>query len=192
MIGFKLRVPWSTSGKTAAQKIQAETPPGRSDEAIHEAARKQEWIALRSCHRARIGATRWLAMTARYTFTFPRRDAPELCKILLPPKTEGAGNTGCPLHPQPRAQSGGSTRVSHNRFTGTPGISCAMVLTAYFALSPVTGPVTGLCCHRHRRDAKHHRQRDASVGASGPHVYKYTESEPAESNKSQANQGLSF
>jgi hypothetical protein len=42
-----------------------------------------------------------------------------------------------------------------------------MVLTAYFALSPVTG----LVCHRHRRDAKHHRQLDASVGASGPHDY---------------------
>jgi hypothetical protein len=27
------------------------------------------------------------------------------------------------------------------------------------------------------------RRLDASVGASGPHVYKYTESEPAEINK---------
>jgi hypothetical protein len=42
-----------------------------------------------------------------------------------------------------------------------------MVLTAYFALSPVTG----LSCHRHRRDAKHHRRLDASVGASGPHDF---------------------
>ena len=32
-----------------------------------------------------------------------------------------------------------STRVSHHRSTGTPGLPCAMVLTAYFALSPVTG-----------------------------------------------------
>ena len=42
-----------------------------------------------------------------------------------------------------------------------------MVLTASFALSPVTG----LFCHRRRRDAKHHRQLDASVGASGPHDF---------------------
>jgi hypothetical protein len=28
MIGFKLMVPWSTSGKAASQKIQTETPPG--------------------------------------------------------------------------------------------------------------------------------------------------------------------
>jgi hypothetical protein len=37
--------------------------------------------------------------------------------------------------------------------TGSPkhsGIPCAMVLAAYSALSPVIG----LCCHRHRRDAK--------------------------------------
>src|ERR1700735_3447476 len=60
-----------------------------------------------------------------------------------------------------------STRVSHHRFTGTPGLPCAMVLTAYFALSPVTG----LVCHRHRRDAKHHRQLDTSVGVSGPHDF---------------------
>jgi hypothetical protein len=40
-----------------------------------------------------------------------------------------------------------------------------MVLTVSFALSLVTG----LCCHHRQRDAKHHRQLDASVGASGPH-----------------------
>ena len=36
---------------------------------------------------------------------------------------------------------------SHHRSTGTPGIPCAMVLTAYFVLSPVTG----LVCHRYQR-----------------------------------------
>src|SRR6202171_2382410 len=34
---------------------------------------------------------------------------------------------------------------SHHRSTGTPGLPCAMVLTACFVLSPVTG----LSCHRH-------------------------------------------
>ena len=54
--------------------------------------------------------------------------------------------------------------------TGTPktsGIPCAMVLTVSFALSSVTG----LFCHRRRRDAKHHRQLSASVGAPGPHDF---------------------
>jgi hypothetical protein len=36
---------------------------------------------------------------------------------------------------------------------------------------PGEPPVTGLFCHRHRRDAKHHRQLSASVGAPGPHDF---------------------
>src|ERR1700736_6379663 len=40
-----------------------------------------------------------------------------------------------------------------------------MVLTVSFVLSPVTG----LVCHRHRRNCL--RQLDASVGASGPHDF---------------------
>jgi hypothetical protein len=43
-----------------------------------------------------------------------------------------------------------SMRVSHHRFTGTPGLPCAMVLTVSSALSLMTG----LCCHHHRRDAE--------------------------------------
>jgi hypothetical protein len=39
-------------------------------------------------------------MTAKHTFAFPRRVAPEL--LLDPSPKEGAGNAGCPLHPQPR------------------------------------------------------------------------------------------
>jgi hypothetical protein len=58
-------------------------------------------------------------------------------------------------------------RVLRRPNESAPGISCAMVLTAYFALSLVTG----LSCHHRQRDAKHHRQLDASVGASGPHDF---------------------
>src|SRR3984957_13912475 len=42
-----------------------------------------------------------------------------------------------------------STRVSHHRFTGTPGLPCAMVLTGSFALPPVIG----LVCHRRPQEA---------------------------------------
>jgi hypothetical protein len=42
-----------------------------------------------------------------------------------------------------------------------------MVLTAYCALSLVTG----LSCHHRQRDTKHHRRLDASIGASGPHDF---------------------
>jgi hypothetical protein len=49
----------------------------------------------------------------------------------------------------------------------SPGIPRAMVLTVSFVLSLVTG----LSCHHRQRDAKHRRQLDASVGASGPHDF---------------------
>jgi hypothetical protein len=45
------------------------------------------------------------------------------------------------------------------------GVPCAMVLTAYSALSPATG----LFCHRHL--ARLLARLDTSVGVSGPHVF---------------------
>ncbi|SDT39861.1 hypothetical protein [Bradyrhizobium canariense] len=50
----------------------------------------------------------------------------------------------------------------HHRFTGTPGLPCAMVLTVYSALSPVIG----LSCHRRRCDAKRHHLRDAQASST--------------------------
>ncbi len=53
------------------------------------------------------------------------------------PSREGAGNAGCPKHPQPVCKGSKHTVVA----TGTPGstgIPCTMVLTAYFAISPAT------------------------------------------------------
>jgi hypothetical protein len=64
------------------------------------------------------------------------------------PSREGAGNAGCSLHPQPRAQS----VVEHTSVVTTsppehPAFPHAMVLTAYFALFSATNSF----CHRHRR-----------------------------------------
>src|SRR5260370_18228756 len=53
-----------------------------------------------ACHRARIRATRWLAMTSKHTFATSPRHAPEPLMNLSP--KGGVGNAGCPLHPQPR------------------------------------------------------------------------------------------
>ena len=61
--------------------------------------------------------------------------------------TEGVGNAGCPLHPQPRVRSVESTRVFTTVAPEHPAFPHAMVLTAYVVLSPVTG----LSCHRHPR-----------------------------------------
>jgi hypothetical protein len=62
--------------------------------------RSKDGLLRGACHRARIRATRWLAMTSKHTFATPPRHAPEPL-INLSPK-EGVGNAGCPLHPRPR------------------------------------------------------------------------------------------
>ena len=54
---------------------------------------------------------------------------------------------------------------SHHRFAEQSDVSCAMVLTAY----PVLSPVTGLFCHR--RSTDHPAKLSASVGAPGPHDF---------------------
>ncbi len=61
--------------------------------------------------------------------------------------SEGAGNAGCPMHPQPRVQGRKHTSVVT---TGTPEItrhSPRNGFTAYSALSPATNS----SCHRHPR-----------------------------------------
>ena len=108
----------------------------------------------------------------------PSRDAlrPSSAPNLPPKKSEGVGNAGCPLHPQPRVQKVESTRVSTADTPEHPAFPHAMVLTVSFALSLVTG----LVCHHRRRNEAPLRARlgkgafrrlDASVGASGPHDY---------------------
>src|SRR5436190_7785246 len=74
---------------------------------------------------------------------------PRFCKNRSPRKTEGVGNAGCPMHPQPRVRMVSEAHErSHHRFTGLfPAFPHAMVLTVSFALSPVTR----LFCHRRPR-----------------------------------------
>jgi hypothetical protein len=42
-----------------------------------------------ACHRARIRATRWLAMTWKHVCPISRHDLPELSKFVVPPKDRG-------------------------------------------------------------------------------------------------------
>src|SRR3982074_2733541 len=81
-----------------------------------------------------------LAMTPKPPLPAPARGAPGLVMNLPPYKTEGVGNAGCPLHPQPRVhfalvKKHTSKRVHRNH----PAFPHAMVLTVSFVLSPVTG-----------------------------------------------------
>ena len=58
-------------------------------------------------------------------FTTQLRDPAAQCARVVQKSfalSEGVGNAGCPLHPQPRVQCVGSTRVSSPQVTGTPGI----------------------------------------------------------------------
>src|SRR5229473_2339237 len=68
----------------------------------------------------------------------------------LPPseKQEGAGKAGCALHPRSRVQTCTKKRTRAYRFSGGIPAFPAQWVTAYFALSPVTG----LSCHRRPRE----------------------------------------
>jgi len=73
--------------------------------------------------------------------------APELFRKSFAP--EGVGNAGRTMHPQPRVQKIESTRASSPQVhRNHPAFPHAMVLTAYFVISPVIG----LSCHRHQRN----------------------------------------
>jgi hypothetical protein len=53
-----------------------------------------------------------LAMTLRYNFAISRPDMPEACwKFSQPSQSEGAGNAGRSMHPQPRMQNKNSIRA---------------------------------------------------------------------------------
>jgi hypothetical protein len=106
------------------------------------------WIA-RFRGRRRLRVWRVLAFI-KHASAFSRRDASELCKSFASKRQRAQGKPGARCT-RGRAWCVESTRVSHHRFTGTPGLPCATVLTAYFALSPVTG----LSCHRRLRGSLH-------------------------------------
>ena len=92
------------------------------------------------------------------------RITPEVVHGRCPSKAEGAGKAGCPRHPQSCAR----THMTDRRCAGTPGLPCAVVLTAYGALSPETNS----SCLRRRRiddvpirlDQTHLRRLDTSNG----------------------------
>ena len=107
-----------------------------------------------------------LAMTTIHSFAISPRTSREFCpETSRPQRSEGAGNAGRSMRPQPRVVCRKHHALVTTVTPETPGIPRAMVLTAYSALSRVTG----LSCHPRRRSCLH--QLDASVGASGPHDF---------------------
>jgi hypothetical protein len=84
----------------------------------------------------------------RHTSAISRRDAPELCMMVSPELSEGAGNAGRLMRPQPRMQNKKAYERSHHGHA------------EIIRHSPRNGfngflrdlPGDRACCHRHRRD----------------------------------------
>src|SRR3954463_104729 len=56
--------------------------------------------------------------SVEYGFAISRHEMPELCSNLVPPRIEGAGKTGCALHPRSRVQDAQSKRTRAYRVSG--------------------------------------------------------------------------
>jgi hypothetical protein len=69
-----------------------------------------------ACHRARIRATRWLAMTTGHNFAIPRRNSPESCISLAQQRAQGM--PGASARPQPCAQDEKAHKHSHHGQAG--------------------------------------------------------------------------
>jgi hypothetical protein len=93
--------------------------------------------------------TTWMGDRDSHTPAFSRHTAPELCKSFRPEKREGAGKTGCALHPRSHVQR--QTKNAHEHTGSAEAVrpSLRNGLTTYFVLSPARPE---LVCHRHRAD----------------------------------------
>jgi hypothetical protein len=120
-------------------------------EAIHPSARAQAWIA---------SSLSLLAMTSKMSGSrLPKAartrlrilaawDVRGLLEFLAPSNEEGAGKTGCALHPRSRVQKQIENAHEHTGSAEAIRPSLRDGVTAYFELSLVTG----LFCH-HRSQA---------------------------------------
>src|ERR1700716_3473302 len=91
---------------------------------------------------------------------------PRFSGNLRPLKSEGAGKTGCALHPRSRVQACTKKRTRAYRFSGEHPAFPAQWFTAYSALSPATGFVATVIPEKFSS-----HELDASIGASGPHDF---------------------
>ena len=80
-----------------------------------------------------------IAMTTGYEFAISRRIAPEVCQLLPSSKSEGAGKTGCLLHPRSRVRFAQTKCTRAYRAAGTLRPSLRNGFTAYFVLFPENG-----------------------------------------------------
>src|SRR5262249_36981835 len=104
------------------------------------------------------------AQRRRREFVFPRRIASEfsLRTALIASRGRREGRVPTCTHGPRAKKNAAEPQVQADQ----PAFPAQWFYGLY-----VISPVTGLSCHRHRRDAEHHRQLDASVGAPGPYDF---------------------
>jgi len=83
-LGILDRPPEPVIGRPFGRPVGGRSRPGSHDHVIASEAKQSIWPRKErmdcfrgACHRARIRATRWLAMTSKHTFATSRRDASE-------------------------------------------------------------------------------------------------------------------
>jgi hypothetical protein len=118
-----------------------------------------------------VGASfRFSCQTASgHAFALSRRDAmrPSFASMATPFKErEGAGKAGCTLHPRSRVHQRTKKRTRAYRSSGGIPAFPARWVTAYFALSPVTGFLATVIPEKLVS-----QELDASIGAPGPHGF---------------------
>jgi hypothetical protein len=112
-----------------------------------------------ACHRARVRATRWLAMTRKHVCPFSRHGLPEVLRIRCP-SLEERGRRECRVRAAPAVSCAKRLRIGAHEHTGqrrTLRHPLRNGFTAYSALSPATNSF----CHRHLRIG-------SSAGPVGP------------------------
>src|SRR5882672_12794709 len=89
---------------------------GTESETFHNNERRWLWVPA-------FAGTTWedSIVKQQTRLRAPRRDQGRVVAFISRP-LEGVGNAGCPLHPQPRVQCVGSTRVFTTGPPGSPGI----------------------------------------------------------------------
>jgi len=94
----------------------------------------------------------------KHNSAFSRRPSPEFCKFICPQKIEGAGKTGCALHPRSHVQRcTWQKRTRAYRFSGS---SPAFPAQWFYSLYRALPGETWLVCHRRPQEARASQELD--------------------------------
>jgi hypothetical protein len=121
-----------------------------------------------ACHRAALRADPVAGMTIeRRAPAFSRREFVRVLHHDHPQEQRAQGRPGDRCTRGPRARKIARRARDHRYRRKHSGLPCAVV---YGLLRALPGE-TRLCCHRRRRDAKHHHQLGTCIRAPGPHDF---------------------